>query len=80
MELEQMFLQALAGRERVLGLDHSSTLQAVSDLRTLYLTQGRPDEAKRMLQRALVGKEKVLGPDHDMTLYAVHHVGILCLM
>jgi Flp pilus assembly protein TadD len=72
-----MYNRALAGREKALGPDHTSTLNTVHNLGVLYKNQGRLADAERMYNRALAGCEKVLGPDHKSTLDIVHNLGIL---
>ena len=62
-----MYQRALAGYEKALGPDHTSTLDTVNNLGILYSDQGKLKEAEEMYQRALAGKEKALGPDHDRT-------------
>ncbi|KAJ5344404.1 TPR repeat protein [Penicillium brevicompactum] len=74
---EQMYQRALAGREKALGADHTSTLQTVDDLGILYRAQGKLDQAEQMHQRALAGREKALGVDHTSTLQTVHNLGFL---
>jgi tetratricopeptide (TPR) repeat protein len=74
---EFMYLQALAGREKALGPDHTSTLDTVNNLGILYTNQGRLAEAGQMYVRALAGYEKALGPDHTSTLDTVNNLGIL---
>ena len=37
---EQLYLQALAGKEKAFGLDHMCTLDTVTDLENLYRYQG----------------------------------------
>ena len=74
---EQMYLQALAGKEKALGPDHTSTLATVHALGNLYTDQGKLAEAEQMYQRALAGKEKALGPDHTETVETVHNLGNL---
>jgi tetratricopeptide (TPR) repeat protein len=59
-EAEQMYLRALAGKEKALGPDHTSTLNTVGNLGGLYYAQGKLAEAEQMHQRALAGKEKTL--------------------
>jgi tetratricopeptide (TPR) repeat protein len=76
-EVENLFLQALYGRERVSGPDHASTLDTVNCLGTLYANQGKTAAAEEMYQRALVGKERTLGPGHTSTLATVNNLGIL---
>ncbi|KAJ5975009.1 hypothetical protein N7481_008716 [Penicillium waksmanii] len=78
-EAEEMFQRALAGYEKALGPDHTSTLKTVNNLGVLYKAQGKLKEAEEMFQRALVGYEKVLGPNHIHTLDIVNNLGGLCL-
>src|SRR3982751_707118 len=68
---------ALAGREKALGPDHTSTLDTVNNLGILYADQGKLAEAEQMYQRALAGTEKALGPDHLSTLETVNNLGML---
>lgn len=63
-----MFQRALAGYEKALGPDHTSTLGTINNLEGLYRGQGKMVEAKEMYWRALAGKEKALSPDHTSTL------------
>ncbi|KAJ5663246.1 hypothetical protein N7507_003977 [Penicillium longicatenatum] len=76
-EAEKMFLRALAGCEKALGPDHTSTLDTVHNLGNLYSDQDKLEEAEEMYQRALAGYEKALGPDHTSTLDTVHSLGLL---
>ncbi|KIX05174.1 uncharacterized protein Z518_06046 [Rhinocladiella mackenziei CBS 650.93] len=76
-EAEQMYQRALAGREKVRGLDHPSTLTTVCCLGNLHRDQGKLAEAGEMYQRALAGQEKVLGLDHTSTLLTVIGFGSL---
>ncbi|KAJ0413077.1 Tetratricopeptide repeat-domain-containing protein [Aspergillus carlsbadensis] len=69
-EAEEMYQQALAGKEKALGPKHTSTLDTVNNLGTLYSAQGKLKEAEEMYQRALAGKEKALGPSHPKTRMA----------
>ncbi|KAL3489586.1 P-loop containing nucleoside triphosphate hydrolase protein [Aspergillus germanicus] len=66
-EAEGMYQRALAGREKALGPDHTSTLDSVNSLGILYRSQGKLKEAEEMYQRALAGYEKALGPGHSKT-------------
>jgi tetratricopeptide (TPR) repeat protein len=72
-----MYQRALAGYEKVLDPDHTSTLTVVNNLSLLYSDQGKLKEAEEMCQRALAGKEKALGPDHTSTLTVVNNLGVL---
>jgi tetratricopeptide (TPR) repeat protein len=64
---EEMYQRALAGYEKALGPDHTSTLSTVNNLGYLYSEQGKLKEAGEMYQRALAGYEKALGPYHNRT-------------
>ena len=72
-----MYTRALAGYERALGPDHTSTIDTINNLGILYSDQGKIDEAKQMYTRALAGYERALGPGHTSTLNTVHNLGIL---
>ncbi|KAH7072022.1 hypothetical protein BKA63DRAFT_554892 [Paraphoma chrysanthemicola] len=74
---EQMYLQALRGKEAVLGPGHKSTLVTVNNLGTLYQNQGKLAEAEHMYLRALRGYEAALGPEHTLTLGTVNNLGML---
>ncbi|KAI9776252.1 MAG: hypothetical protein M1839_000486 [Geoglossum umbratile] len=76
-EAEAMYKRALAGYEKALGPDHTSTLDTVNNLGGLYSDQGRLAEAEAMYKRALAGNEKALGPDHTSTLDTVNNLGSL---
>ncbi|KAK7193587.1 NB-ARC and TPR domain protein [Paraphaeosphaeria sporulosa] len=74
---EKMYQRALQGYEKVWGPEHTSTLNTVNNLGTLYADLGRLDEAGKMYQRALQGYEKAWGPEHTSTLDTVHNLGSL---
>ncbi|KAL4869013.1 P-loop containing nucleoside triphosphate hydrolase protein [Aspergillus spectabilis] len=76
-EAEEMYQQALAGCEKSLGPDHTSTLDTVHNLSLLYYNQSKLKEAEDMFQRALAGYKKALGPDHISTLDTVNNLGSL---
>lgn len=48
-----MYLRALRGSEETLGAKHTSTLDTVNDLGSLYAGQGKVQEAEEMYLRAL---------------------------
>jgi Tetratricopeptide repeat len=66
-----MYQRALTGYKKVLGPEHTLTLDTVNNLGTLYKDQGRLAEAEQMYVRALQGKEKALGGEHTLTLETV---------
>ena len=50
---ELMYQRALTGREKALRRDHTSTLDAVNNLRNLYRDQSKLTQAESIYQRAL---------------------------
>ena len=76
-QAEDMYVRALAGNEKTLGLDHPSTLQLLNDLGQIYMVQGKYGKAEDMYVRALAGNEKTLGRNHPSTLKTVNDLGHL---
>ncbi|KUL81717.1 hypothetical protein ZTR_09465 [Talaromyces verruculosus] len=74
-EAESMFQRALQRQEKVLGSDHTDTLDSAVWLGLCLYRQKRYNEAESMFQRALQGREKVLGSDHTDTLDSAHYLG-----
>jgi tetratricopeptide (TPR) repeat protein len=74
---EEMYVRALRGKEKVWGLEHTSTLATVNNLSLLYADRGKMAEAEEMFVRALRGYEKAWGPEHTSTLDAVNNLGNL---
>ena len=72
-----MHMWALAGCEKAGEPDHTSTLDTVENLGSLYSDQENIAEAEAMYLRALAGKEKAWGPDHKSTLDTVNNLGML---
>ena len=76
-EAEQMYQQALQGKEKALGAEHTSTLETVNNLGVLYRNQGKLAEAEKMCKWALQGREKALGAEHKSTLDTANNLGNL---
>lgn len=76
-EAENMYIQALEGKEEVLGRDHRSTLYTVYNLGRLYIDQGKLAKAEKMYIRTLQGYEETFGPNHRETLDMVSNLGVL---
>ena len=56
-----MYERVLRGKEEVFGPNHTSTLDTVNSLGSLYADQGKLAEAEKMYERALRGYEGALG-------------------
>jgi hypothetical protein len=72
-EAESIDRQTLATSEKVLGVDHPSTLTSVYCLAHLLANQRRYDEADLLYKRACTGRKKVLGDDHPRTRACLKH-------
>lgn len=64
-ETEEMYQQALEGKKKALGPDHTSTLNTINNLGLLYSDQGKLKKAKKVYQQRLEDYKKGLGPDHS---------------
>ncbi|KAK6356076.1 hypothetical protein TWF718_000450 [Orbilia javanica] len=73
----QWYERALAGKEKVLGKDHSSTLDIVNSIAVVFSKQAKYDKAMQWHERALTGKEKVLGKGHLLTLNIVNNIAVV---
>ena len=72
-----MFQRALAGNEKALGPDYTSTLGTIHNPGILYRDQGKLAKAEQIFQRVLAGNEKVLSLNYISTLLIVYNLGIL---
>ncbi|ROT37119.1 hypothetical protein SODALDRAFT_280094, partial [Sodiomyces alkalinus F11] len=73
-EAEAIYRRALAGYEKALGPDHTSTLSTVNNLGNLYKARGKLDNTEAIYLRALAGTEKALGPDHPSTRLVIRNL------
>jgi len=76
-DAEMMYNRSLAGYEKAVGPDHTSTLVTLNNLGNLYADQGRLKYAEMMYIRALAGYEKAWGSEHMSTLNIVNNLGLL---
>ena len=74
-----MYVRALAGWEKALGPDHTSTLSTVNNLGLLYRDQGKLAEAEQMYQRALLGLQNSSGSEHPSTMIIMNNMKTLDL-
>ena len=76
-EAQQMYQRAVAGCEKALGPEQTSTLDTVTGLGSLYGAQDKLAAAEQMPQRAAAGREKELWPEHTSALDTVNNLGAL---
>jgi ankyrin repeat protein len=66
-EAENMFVQALEAKEKVLGPRHALTIETMNDLGRLYRSQGNMEKAEEIYQRVLELRVYVYGAPHMLT-------------
>ena len=76
-EAEEMYREALVFKEKVLGVEHPSTLYSVNDLAIVLDNQGKYTEAEEMHRQTLELKETVLGAEHPSTLDSMDNLAIV---
>ncbi|KAF1948247.1 kinesin light chain [Byssothecium circinans] len=67
-ESEELFVQVMETRKRVLGEEHPDTLTSMANLASTYRNQGRWKEAEELQAKELEICLKVLGKEHPDTL------------
>ncbi|KAF2008718.1 kinesin light chain [Aaosphaeria arxii CBS 175.79] len=70
-EAEQLFVQVMETRKRVLGQEHPGTLTSVASLASTYRNQGRWKEAEELDVQVMETRKRVLGEEHPDTLASV---------
>jgi YD repeat-containing protein len=68
---EELFVQIMQTRERVLGYEHPETLTSIGNLASTYRNQGRWKEAERLQIQVMQIWNKALGDKHPITLISM---------
>ncbi len=63
-------------RRKVLGAEHSDTLDALLNLANSYFDADHKDEALKLREQLVPLYRKVLGPENPTTLSALHNLAI----
>jgi hypothetical protein len=74
---EEMYRGAMGMIQKVLGMEHLSTMTSMGNLASVLSRQGKYNEAEGMSRRALAGSEKALGMDHPDTLTSVSNLALV---
>ncbi|KAH6629430.1 kinesin light chain 3 [Boeremia exigua] len=74
---EELCMQVMESRRRVLGSEHPDTLISVNNLGSVLESQGKHKEAEAMHRRALEAREKTLGREHPSTLASMSNLGLV---
>ncbi|XP_071368308.1 kinesin light chain 2-like, partial [Centroberyx affinis] len=77
-EAANLLNDALAIREKTLGMDHPAVAATLNNLAVLYGKRGKYKEAEPLCKRALEIREKVLGTDHPDVAKQLNNLALLC--
>ena len=72
-------VEAVDGRRVILGDHHPDTLSSISNLGSLYLKQGKLEEAELLMVEAVEKGRAILGDQHPDTLLKISNLGGLYL-
>ncbi|KAK6356806.1 hypothetical protein TWF718_001147 [Orbilia javanica] len=70
----QWYQRAIAGREKILGVNDPSVFHILNNMALVFFRQGKYDKALQWFQRALISKEKTLGKHHPSTAGTVDNI------
>jgi tetratricopeptide (TPR) repeat protein len=76
-DAEPLFLEAVVGRRRVLGVEDPGALEALDGLGRLYSRMARHGEAEPLWVEGLAARRRVLGDDHPDTLVSITNLAAL---
>ncbi|KAI9863601.1 MAG: hypothetical protein M1813_003624 [Trichoglossum hirsutum] len=71
-EAEELEVQVMKTRKRVLGLEHLDTLSTMHNLASMYWNQKRWKEAEELGVQVMEIRKRVLGPEHLDTLSTMY--------
>ena len=76
-QAEELEVQALETRKRVLGSEHPDTLTSVNNLALILRAQGKYVEAETLNRRVLEERKRVMGELHPDTLTSVRNLALV---
>jgi tetratricopeptide (TPR) repeat protein len=75
-DAEELFVQVMETRKRVLGIEHPDTLLGIGNLASTYRDQGRLKEAKELELQVIETRKRVLGIEHPDTLVSIGNLAL----
>ena len=75
-EAEELEVQAIETRKRVLGKEHPDTLTSIGNLAATFRSQGRWEEAEELELQVVEAKNRVLGEEHQDTLTSMSNLAL----
>ncbi|KAF2633333.1 kinesin light chain, partial [Macroventuria anomochaeta] len=73
-EAEELDVEVMQTRRRVLGEEHPETLTSMANLASTYRNQGRWKEAEELGVQVMQTMKRVLGEEHPSTLSSMAHL------
>ncbi|PQE28655.1 hypothetical protein CJF32_00011397 [Rutstroemia sp. NJR-2017a WRK4] len=73
-EAEEMSVQAMKVRKKILGREHNDTLDSITMLGLAYKLRGKWDTAEELQVQVIETRKKKLGADHPSTLTSIHNL------
>jgi tetratricopeptide (TPR) repeat protein len=73
-EAEELFVQVMETRKRVLGDEHPDTLTSMGNLALTYWNQGRWKDAEELEVQVIETRKRVLGDEHPDTLTSIDNL------
>ena len=78
-ESEELFVQVVETRKRVLGEEHPDTLKSIGNLASTFWSQGRWKEAEELDAQVLETRKRVLGDEHPSVLKSMANLASIIL-
>ena len=75
-EAEELFVQVMETRKRVLREEHPDTLTSMANLASTYRNQGRWKEAEELFVQVMETRKRVLGEEHPDTLTSINSLAL----
>ncbi|ORY18336.1 hypothetical protein BCR34DRAFT_670856 [Clohesyomyces aquaticus] len=75
-EAEELFVQVMQTRKRVLGEEHLDTLTSMANLASTFWNQGRWKEAEALEAQVMETRKRVLGEEHPDTLTSMANLAL----
>ena len=76
-EAEELEVQVIETRRRVLGAEHPSTLTSMNNLALTFSNQGRWKEAEELGVQVMEISKRVLGAEHPNTLTTMNNLAFV---
>jgi tetratricopeptide (TPR) repeat protein len=76
-EAEELWVQVMEIRKRVLGAEHPDTLTGIGNLALTYWNQGRWKEAEDLEVQVMEIRKRVLGAEHPDTLTNISNLALI---